>query len=74
MRYFNKATYSKPPWERGTLVGSNSQLSPDAGARPLFSDPLDEEVYEARFDTRQVQQMTVRETIPTDQSYGGDDA
>ena len=74
MRYYHKTTYSKPPWTRGTLVGSNSQLAPEAGARPMFSNPMDEEVYEVRFDTRQVEQMSVKETAPTDESYRGEDA
>jgi hypothetical protein len=74
MKYFNKTTYSKPPWVRGTIVDSTAPSSAVIGARPLFSNPLDEEVYDTRFDQRQIEQMTVRDASPTDESYGGEDA
>lgn len=74
MRFFNKTTDNPPTWSRGTLTGTTSQLSPEAGARPLFSNPMDEEVYDAKFDRRQGEYMNVKETIPTDKSIGGKDA
>lgn len=74
MRYFNKTTSNPPTWSRGQLIGQTSQLSPSAGARPLFSDPLDEEVYETRFDHRAGEFMNVKETVPTDKGLGGADA
>lgn len=74
MKFSNPTTYNPPTWVRGVLAGSSNQLAPEAGARPLFSDPLDEEVYETRFDQRQNQQMSVKDVVPTDKSAGGEDA
>lgn len=74
MKFFNKTTANPPTWSRGTLTGSNSQLDSAAGARPLFSSPLDEDSYDDRFDRRQGEYMNVTETTPTDKSLGGKDA
>lgn len=74
MKFFNKTTANPPTWSRGTLTGTNSQLSSEAGARPLFSNPLDEDVYETKFDRRQGEYMNIKETAPTDKSIGGQDA
>jgi hypothetical protein len=74
MKYFAKVTSRPPTWVRGSIIGSISQLSVDAGSRPLFSDPLDEDVYDTRFDQRQIEYMNVREAIPQDKSIGGVDA
>ena len=74
MRYYDKTPLIASPWSRGTITGSSGQLSPDAGARGLFSDPLDEEAYETKFDRRQGEFMNVKETVPTDKSIGGVDA
>lgn len=74
LRYYDKTVSIPSPWSRGTITGSSSQLSPDAGARPLFSDPLDDDSYETKFDRRQGEFMNVKETVPTDKSIGGVDA
>lgn len=74
MRFFNKTTSDPPTWSRGTLTGTSSQFGSEAGARPLFSDPLEKEVYDSRFDRRQGEYMNVKETVPTDKSQGGKDA
>ena len=74
VRYYDKTTTVASPWSRGTITGSSSQLSPDAGARLLFSDPLDEDSYETKFDRRQSEFMNIKETVPTDKSIGGVDA
>lgn len=74
MKFFNKTTDNPPTWSRGTLTGTNSQLGEEAGARPLFSNPLDEDAYDIRFDRRQGEYMNVRDTNPTDKSIGGKDA
>ena len=73
MKYFNKVTRNPPPWARGSIIGSNSQLDPRAGSRPIFSNPLDEAVFDVRFDKRQVEQMNVKEATPTDKAIGGED-
>lgn len=74
MRYYHKTTSNGPTWVRGSIIGSLSQLDPAAGARPLFSDPLDEDSYDTRFDRRQVEHMNVKEALPKDESIGGVDA
>ncbi len=74
MRFYNKTTFKAPPWGRGTIVGPTSQLAKEAGARPLFSNPLEEESFDSRFDRRQTEQMNVKEAVPTDKSVGGGDA
>ncbi len=74
MKFFNKTTGDPPTWVRGTMVGSNSQLPREAGARPMFSNPLDEEVYDTSRDQRQGEYMSIKETRGTDKSQGGVDA
>jgi len=74
MKVFNRGTSNPPTWSRGTLTGTNSQLPREAGARPMFSDPLDEEVYETKFDVRQGEYISTKETLPTDKALGGQDA
>ncbi|KKN80444.1 hypothetical protein LCGC14_0330370 [marine sediment metagenome] len=74
MKFFNKTTATPPNWVRGTLIGSSTQISEGAGARALFSDPLDDKSFESRFDQRLVELMNVKEVSPTDKSLGGSDA
>jgi hypothetical protein len=74
MKFFNKTTANPPTWARGQITGSSSQLDPEAGARPMFSDPLDEDVYDDRFDRRQGEYISTKDIIPTDTSIGGEDA
>ncbi len=71
MKFFNKRTYVPPVWVRGTLRGSSHQFAPEAGSRPMFSDPLDETVYDEESELRQPEQQSIREAIPTDKSPGG---
>ena len=74
MRFYNKTTANPPTWARGQITGTNTQLSPKAGARPMFSDPLDDDVYDNRFDQRQGEYISTKDVMPTDTSIGGDDA